>query len=196
MKAKKKHALIILLSAAAIIILCAIMLLLTDSRPMVEKNTSKAPNEKKGLVFADNGISSFFDPETGTLAFFGYGVIERSYRQPEVHENRSLIKTIIFNDGIKTISILEFSDFKEYNNLETVIFEGDVDTIEDYAFIGNEKLKKVEFRGKCGEIRTGAFAQCTSLKDINIPSGCEVAKDAFKGTPIEIPQTSSQYGFP
>lgn len=196
MKNKKKHT-IILLSAAAIIILCAIMLLLANLQSNVKKNTSETHiGNKNQLIATDNNLSFFFDPETGTLAFFGYGVIERSYRQPEVHENRSLIKTIIFNDGIKTISILEFSDFKEYNNLETVIFEGDVDTIEDYAFIGNEKLKKVEFRGKCGEIRTGAFAQCTSLKDINIPSGCEVAEDAFKGTPIEIPQTSSQYGFP
>jgi len=84
------------------------------------------------------------------------------------------IKTIIFGDKIRKIP----TDFTKpvRNTLETVSFDYQITTIDNYAFANCEKLSTVLFNESSTYLETigkNAFANCKSLTTIHLPENSD-----------------------
>ncbi len=90
-----------------------------------------------------------FDSTTGTLTISGHGKMNNYY-----------------SDTLPWVSIK--------NNISSVIFEGEITSIGNYAFYSFPNLKNITIPSGTTEIGESAFEHCSSLKTISIPSSVEV----------------------
>ena len=60
--------------------------------------------------------------------------------------------------------------------MKEIAIPASVKKIGAHAFINNEKLEKVTFKGIPGQISSGLFDNCKSLKMISVPIG---SRDIF-----------------
>ena len=138
--------------------------------------------------YTDGIVTAEFNKETGILSFSGSGAVDDTWSWMRMDASqRRLVRTVFFEDGITVVGICEFCGdmTNDYINLERVIFEGDIVVVGECAFADNPNLRYVEFGGHCARIKSGAFSDCVSLQDINVPDGCRVDYGAFLGTPKE-----------
>ncbi len=96
-------------------------------------------------------------------------------------------------DGTKLIDFPDASPVEEY-----AVPDG-VTEISDYAFSGNETLKKVNFPDSLRAIGESAFEDCESLEEVSFPAGLEKIGDwAFYGcrkiTHVSIPESVTDFG--
>lgn len=140
-------------------------------------------------ISSDGVIRAEFNKEEGILTLSGHGTVTKDWDWVQA-ENRKYVRTIIFQNSILSIGIHAFSRFREYDNLESIIFEGDINIIGECAFSANFNLKEVEFQGDCHRIGDLAFYECYSLEKINIPEGCSIHWTAFNNTPFEATKSS------
>lgn len=78
------------------------------------------------------------------------------------------------------------NSFQGYSNLETVLLD-DVTGIDSYAFEGCSSLKSVKFvyAAELTTIGKGAFKNCTSLSEMEIPSNLtHIGDEAFQNTAL------------
>ena len=150
-------------------------------------------DEDGNKIFTDGILSATFNKKEGTLAFSGKGTVTSHQDWVDLEGEKKFVRTIIFQDGITSIDDCEFSELANYVNLEFVVFEGDVNVIGEYAFTGNRNLQKVEFKGKCRKIEVGAFFECYTLEEIEIPEECNVHPWAFKETPLEPEEETEEW---
>ena len=135
--------------------------------------------------FTDGVVTATLDQRLGTLTFSGHGAIGDVLLEKLPREQRPLVKTVIFEDGITSIRNHAFCDDREFINLEKVVFKGDINEIGSFAFENNPNLTTVEFGGRCKVIGCGAFSRCVSLgPDDPTPDDCEVRCAAYKDTSI------------
>lgn len=134
------------------------------------------------------GMSGIAD---GVLARFNKDdLVDGVYVVPdEVHT----IKQFAFNDVEevkkvilpKTLKRIEYVAFANCGLEEIEIPEG-VKEIEVRTFRGCANLSKVILPTTIQWIRTNAFDGCDSLKQITVPKGARVAKDAFGNSKVEV----------
>lgn len=92
--------------------------------------------------------------------------------------NRFLYPTFISYQAKKIIVNCHVSElpkncFKNFNNLETVIFKYDVERIGEYAFKNCTSLKDVIFEGNVTVIGTGAFSNCSALENVSFKQAAQ-----------------------
>ena len=93
---------------------------------------------------------------------------------------RTAITTATLPKGITRILK---SAFMNCQNLETVVFEGNVTVIEGMAFAGCIKLRNIELPEGLTEIGGSAFSSCSALTEITLPSTLTFIKaHAFAGS--------------
>ncbi len=73
-----------------------------------------------------------------------------------------------------------FSSKEETSRLKEVIFEGKVKSIEEGAFMGTG-IEIIEFSKGVDKIKQNAFRNCKSLKEISIPKAKRIWTYAFSG---------------
>lgn len=81
----------------------------------------------------------------------------------------------------KTCAITGYTGSKAVVSIPETIDGVSVTVLDKNAFAGNTNLKSVFFPKNLTEIRSGAFANCSSLRDIYVYSNCTAQSDAFSG---------------
>ena len=75
----------------------------------------------------------------------------------------------------------------KYTGKKRMLVVSNVEKIGDNAFYGDDMLRYVDVERGIKGIGKGAFANCSSLVEISIPSSCNaISNDAFLGTNIEL----------
>ena len=86
-------------------------------------------------------------------------------------------KTLIFNDGIKTIEKEEYPD-----HIDTIVIPDSVKGIADKAFCQHPNLRHIKFSTGLKYIGTKAFSECNSLEEVEFPEGVkDIGEEAFSG---------------
>ena len=94
------------------------------------------------------------------------------------------LKTVEMQEGLKAIGRCSFGGCIE---LESLDFPESLEYIDEMVFIGCVKLKEVSFGKNLKSIGSQAFTACVNLEKVRIPSGTEIAEDAFEQCPkVEI----------
>lgn len=94
------------------------------------------------------------------------------------------LKTVEMQEGLKAIGRCSFGGCSE---LESLDFPESLEYIDEMVFIGCVKLKEVSFGKNLKSIGSQAFTACVNLEKVRIPSGTEIAEDAFEQCPkVEI----------
>jgi hypothetical protein len=92
------------------------------------------------------------------------------------------LKTVIFEDGMKTIPDYVMASLYNKSYVETVIIPSSVTSIGSYAFYKCDKLFISELTEKVEKIGESAFEGCISIEGINIPKSIKsVGYSAFSG---------------
>lgn len=95
-------------------------------------------------------------------------------------------------DGLTYVERFYYKKENEYEELIDLVIPERVTTIDAYTFKGYKGLKSVQFHEGVTAIRGGAFANCTNITSLELPSQLKVLEsDAFCNvgiTSIVIPQ--------
>ncbi len=110
-------------------------------------------------------------------------------------------KNIVIPDtfqGKKVTMIAPFGFWKD-NALRRITLGKNINRINEFAFKGCKNLSRVNFKGNSlKEIWPDAFAECTSLKKINLPKGLElISYRAFRKSGLKeivVPDTVTSFG--
>lgn len=89
-------------------------------------------------------------------------------------ENASLLKDIVWNDGIEEI---ESNAFKGCMSIETMNIPDSVNSIGTYVFSGDNKIKNVYLPKGRINITEGVFYNCNSLESITFPDTVEAIRE-------------------
>ncbi len=89
-------------------------------------------------------------------------------------ENASLLKDIVWNDGIEKI---ESNAFKGCMSIETMNIPDSVNSIGTYIFSGDNKIKNVYLPKGRINITEGVFYNCNSLESITFPDTVEAIRE-------------------
>ena len=105
----------------------------------------------------------------GKLTIVGSGDMD-DYRIDRVpwYSNKYLITSVIIQGTVKKIGEYAFSDC---SNLSTISFPDSLTNIAPRAFSGCEKLDNINLPSGVTSIAEGTFYRCTSLKNIELPNG-------------------------
>lgn len=89
-------------------------------------------------------------------------------------ENASLLKDIVWNDGIEEI---ESNAFKGCMSIETMNIPDSVNSMGTYVFSGDNKIKNVYLPKGRINITEGVFYNCNSLESITFPDTVEAIRE-------------------
>lgn len=89
-------------------------------------------------------------------------------------ENASLLKDIVWNDGIEEI---ESNAFKGCMSIETMNIPDSVNSMGTYVFSGDSKIKNVYLPKGRINITEGVFYNCNSLESITFPDTVEAIRE-------------------
>ena len=89
-------------------------------------------------------------------------------------ENASLLKDIVWNDGIEEI---ESNAFKGCMSIETMNIPDSVNSMGTYIFSGDNKIKNVYLPKGRINITEGVFYNCNSLESITFPDTVEAIRE-------------------
>lgn len=89
-------------------------------------------------------------------------------------------KSYSIPNGIKTICDRAFAYCR---NIEHIIFNPDLEVIEDYALYEMINLKEINIPKSIKKIGYGAFTECKSLDDITFNNDIEFSDELFIGCP-------------
>ncbi len=115
--------------------------------------------------------------ETGEFSVSGEGEMWdlQEDDEPEWHEYRDLIKTVIIENGVENIGD---QCFWGYKNIEKVVIDDNVTRIGSGAFVLCEKLKSLKLPdSKDLKIAGSAFSLCKNLKSISLPENVKSIGD-------------------
>lgn len=110
------------------------------------------------------------------------------------------VGVIIFSGDVDTISSSSSGPFRGNTRLLTITLPSSVDYIQSYAFAGCSSLKEIEIPSKVGgNLGSYCFYQCTSLVKVKINKGVtKLSSSSFRGctslVSIEIPDTIGGMG--
>ena len=105
------------------------------------------------------------------------------------------VGVIIFSGDVDTISSSSSGPFRGITRLLTITLPSSVDNIQSYAFAECSSLKEIEIPSKVGgNLGSYCFYQCTSLVKVKINQGVtKLSSNSFRGCTslisIEIPDT-------
>ena len=105
------------------------------------------------------------------------------------------VGVIIFSGDVDTISSSSSGPFRGNTRLLTITLPRSIDYIQSYAFAGCSSLKEIEIPSKVGgNLGSYCFYQCTSLVKVRINQGVtKLSSKSFRGCTslisIEIPDT-------
>ena len=105
------------------------------------------------------------------------------------------VGVIIFSGDVDTISSSSSGPFRGNTRLLTITLPRSIDYIQSYAFAGCSSLKEIEIPSKVGgNLGSCCFYQCTSLVKVRINQGVtKLSSKSFRGCTslisIEIPDT-------
>ena len=156
------------------------------------------------IVYGDDLIGGFCGDEVqwvltdeGTLLIFGTGPMydyyksgtTHSYKPPYYDDYRSLIKSIVIEEGVTTIGDYAFIGC---DNVTSISIPEDLTSIGEHAFDYCSSLLNITVPESVTIIRDYAFSRCSSLTSITIPEGVTSIREfAFYGcsslTSITIP---------
>ena len=160
------------------------------------------------------------DTVTGVLVIDGSGAVANygSYEEAPIYEYRSLIKSIVVNDGITIIGSRAFANtscesitiadsvveikgyaFRGSTKLTSLTLSKNLTSIGEFAFIECKKLTSLTVPSKITFIGTGAFQNCSSLVDLTIEDGVKkIGNRAFLGctsiTEVILPNSVTYVG--
>ncbi len=92
---------------------------------------------------------------------------------PPWHKHRRSIRAVIVNDGVESIGDLAFY---KYDNLVSVSLAKSVKNIGAYAFSDCTSIEMIDLGG-VQHIEKSAFARCSSLTSIRLPSSLKSIED-------------------
>ncbi len=134
----------------------------------------------------------------GTLTISGEGAMDDG--QPGWYGNRSLVKSIVIEDGVTrigtcafegctsltsiaipdSVETIGFAAFRYCDDLQSIIIPDSVKSIEGYAFVECLSLESVSLSNSITEIGDLAFYNCWKLKSITIPESVKsIGNSAF-----------------
>lgn len=123
-------------------------------------------------VTNDGLIYRYFDEEENSIEIAGYEGNEKRITIPSEIESKPVIA-------------IGEEAFYSNENIEEVVFVGNLELIGLGAFCGCENLKSVTFCDSIETISTEAFAYCFNLTDIVFPENLtEIGEDSFVETAI------------
>lgn len=94
-------------------------------------------------------------------------------------ENASLLKDIVWNDGIEEI---ESNAFKGCMSIETMNIPDSVNSMGTYVFSGCASLEKLHLPDSTKQVQRNAFENCEALTDIILGAGIKnIPSQAFRG---------------
>ena len=98
---------------------------------------------------------------------------EKTYVTEKISSGiKSGIRSLEISEGVETI---RYRAFEDCNQMTTIIFPQDsLITIEDYAFIHCERLKKLSLPDSLTRIGAFSFSGCKRLKQVDLPTGLSV----------------------
>ena len=115
-------------------------------------------------VFAGSGVVSI---ESRSPNFESDGKALYTSGKEKLMEYYSKDKTFVVPQPVRTIGTWSFNGAP----IISIIMKGNVETIEDDAFIGCHLLEDIVLPTSLKEIANDAFSKCTSLKQLHIPEG-------------------------
>ena len=115
-------------------------------------------------VFAGSGVVSI---ESKSPYFESDGKALYTTGKEKLIEYYSNDKSFVVPQSVRTIGTWSFNGAP----IISIIMKGNVETIEDYAFIGCHLLEDIVLPTSLKEIANDAFSKCTSLKQLHIPEG-------------------------
>lgn len=162
---KKFKSLLMVISAMLLISVCFAFSVSAEDSGWVKKSP-------------EDTIEYNFNEATGVLVFRGEGEIYQDYfGTPENRDEiTTKIKTVIIEDGIKSIGRYVFSDFPV---LENVVLPFEFEKIDEHAFAYCKSMKKFNFNvSEYLSVRPYAF-KGSGLEYVNIPSNVGVYGHVF-----------------
>ena len=122
------------------------------------------------------------DTDDGTLTISGNGAMADyvPWKPAPWRENyNDSIKKIIVEDGVTHIGNYAFYAMQE-SILETVTFNGDIESIGEKSFQMCYTLKSVTFKGNVGSIGSDAFSSCSGMETLTFNGNVkEIGEDSF-----------------
>ncbi len=115
-------------------------------------------------VFAGSGVVSI---ESKSSYFESDGKALYTTGKEKLIEYYSNDKSFVVPQSVRVIGTWSFNGAP----IISIIMKGNVETIEDYAFIGCHLLEDIVLPTSLKEIANDAFSKCTSLKQLHIPEG-------------------------
>jgi serine/threonine protein kinase len=193
-------------AAVAVCVLAAILLISNRNRnssddSQLADNDTQSNQTREALREGKCGddVNYRFDPSTGVMELYGTGSTwqlqsdnaDFSDWGEQVdcpwEEYKDQITKLVIGDGITCIGMFGFENCVNLTEVEW----GSVSSIEHYAF-SNTGLTAVTFPDSLNEILMGAFYNCGSLKEVNLPQNLVLLEDSvFVGCPLETVQVGS-----
>lgn len=115
-------------------------------------------------------VTYTFDEETGTLTISGTGEMEDYYHTSSPFNNSSTIKSVIIEDGVKSVGA---NAFNWATSIESVTIGNGVTSIGNHAFDNCESLKSINIPDNVTFIDSAAFYSCESLESVTISDNVE-----------------------
>lgn len=134
-----------------------------------------------GTTGHESEVTWEFDTD-GTLTIKGDGAMADyvPWKPAPWRENyNDSIKNIVVEDGVTHIGNYAFFSMQD-SILETVTFNGDVESIGENSFQMCYTLKSVTFKGNVGSIGSGAFSSCHEMETLTFNGNVkEIGEDSF-----------------
>ena len=176
------------------VISAAIVLMFVTGATPVQKLSEFTDMSITASAVTVGSVSWEYDPDTKVLTFSGTGAVNLNNNRYYYYNGRNLAETVIFEDGITSISgvggskmksitipdsvtVIGENAFSNCKGLTSIDIPDSVTEIDSNAFSDCTGLTSVHLPEHITEIKSGVFLNCTNLTSVSIPNGVTKISD-------------------